>query len=149
MKIKINFNNIFKYLLVILYPLMISILLEYNICQNFYGTIKFLTSKPNILLFNILISTILFLLIILIFKKAYISMSIHGGIFYILSCVEYFKYKTSGSHLVISDLLMTKNLSDVGKFASLKITYPLVLNFIILILYIYNFDNFDNLYKID
>ena len=54
MKIKINFNNIFKYLLVILYPLMISILLEYNICQNFYGTIKFLTSKPNILLFNIL-----------------------------------------------------------------------------------------------
>ena len=72
MKIKINFNNIFKYLLVILYTLMISILLEYNICQNFYGTIKFLTSKPNILLFNILISTILFLLIILIFKKAYI-----------------------------------------------------------------------------
>ena len=70
MKIKINFNNIFKYLLVILYPLMISILLEYNICQNFYGTIKFLTSKPNILLFNILISTILFLLIILIFEKA-------------------------------------------------------------------------------
>ena len=64
-------------------------------------------------------------------------MSIHGGIFYILSCVEYFKYKTSGSHLVISDLLMTKNLSDVGKFASLKITYPLVLNFIILILYIF------------
>lgn len=137
MNIKINFNNIFKYLLVILYPLMISILLEYNICQNFYGTIKFLTSKPNILLFNIIISTILFLLIILIFKKAYISMSIHGGIFYILSCVEYFKYKTSGSHLVISDLLMTKNLSDVGKFASLKITYPLVLNFIILILYIF------------
>ena len=31
---------------------------------------------------------------------------------------------------------MTKNLSDVGKFASLKITYPLVLNLVILILYI-------------
>ncbi|MBQ8999714.1 MAG: LTA synthase family protein [Clostridium sp.] len=32
---------------------------------------------------------------------------------------------------------MTKNLSDVGKFASLKITYPLILNFIILVLYIF------------
>ncbi|MBS4956728.1 MAG: LTA synthase family protein [Clostridium celatum] len=32
---------------------------------------------------------------------------------------------------------MTKNLSDVGKFASLKITYPLILNFLMLALYIY------------
>ena len=63
-------------------------------------------------------------------------MAIHGGIFYILSCIEYYKYKTSGSHIVISDLLMTKNLRDVGKFASLKITYPLILNFIILVVYI-------------
>lgn len=133
---KINYKNIFKYLLVILYPLMISVLLEYNICQNFTETMTFLITKPNILLFNILISAILFILIFLILNKAWLSMTIHGGIFYILSCVEYFKYKTSGSHLVISDLIMTKNLSDVGKFASLKITYPLVLNLVILILYI-------------
>jgi phosphoglycerol transferase MdoB-like AlkP superfamily enzyme len=32
---------------------------------------------------------------------------------------------------------MTKNISDVGKFASLKITYPLIINFILLIAYIY------------
>lgn len=133
---KFDFKNIFKYLLLLIYPLFISILLEYNICQNFNDTLKFLMSKPNILLFNIIICTILFTLIFLIFKQAYLSMAIHGGIFYILSCVEYFKYKTSGSHLVISDLLMTKNLGDVGKFASLKITAPLVINFIILVLYI-------------
>ena len=134
---KLNLKNISKYLLVILYPLFLSILLEYNICQNFNDTLKFLIKKPNILLFNILICTVSFALIFLIFKRAYLSMTIHGGILYILSCIEYFKYKTSGSHLVISDLLMTKNLSDVGKFASLKITYPLVLNFIILALYIF------------
>ncbi|MEN8078258.1 sulfatase-like hydrolase/transferase [Clostridioides difficile] len=133
---KFDFKNIFKYLLLLIYPLFISILLEYNICQNFNDTLKFLMSKPNILLFNIIICTILFTLIFLIFKQAYLSMAIHGGIFYILSCVEYFKYKTSGSHLVISDLLMTKNLGDVGKFASLKITAPLVINFIILVMYI-------------
>ena len=134
---KFNFKNITKYLLIVLYPLFLSILLEYNICQNFNDTLKFLIKKPNILLFNIIICTILFTVIFLIFKKAYLSMTIHGGILYILSCIEYFKYKTSGSHLVISDLLMTKNLSDVGKFASLKITYPLILNFIILALYIF------------
>ena len=134
---KFNFKNIPKYLLMVLYPLFLSILLEYNICQNFNDTLKFLIKKPNILLFNIIICTILFAVIFLIFKKSYLSMTIHGGILYILSCIEYFKYKTSGSHLVISDLLMTKNLSDVGKFASLKITYPLILNFIILVLYIF------------
>lgn len=134
---KFNFKNISKYLLMVLYPLFLSILLEYNICQNFNDTLKFLIKKPNILLFNIIICTILFAVIFLIFKKSYLSMTIHGGILYILSCIEYFKYKTSGSHLVISDLLMTKNLSDVGKFASLKITYPLILNFIILVLYIF------------
>ena len=62
---KINYKNIFKYLLVILYPLMISVLLEYNICQNFTETMTFLITKPNILLFNILISAILFILIFL------------------------------------------------------------------------------------
>ena len=133
---KLNLKNIPKYLLIVLYPLFLSVLLEYNICQNFNDTLKFLMKKPNILLFNIIICAILFAIIFLVFKKAYLSMAIHGGIFYILSCIEYFKYKTSGSHLVISDLLMTKNLSDVGKFASLKITYPLILNFIILVVYI-------------
>ena len=132
----LNFKYIPKYLLIILYPLFLSVLLEYNICQNFNDTLNFLIKKPNILLFNIIICAILFTIIFLVFKKAYLSMAIHGGIFYILSCIEYFKYKTSGSHLVISDLLMTKNLSDVGKFASLKITYPLILNFIILVVYI-------------
>ena len=106
---KLNFKNTTKYLLIVLYPLFLSILLEYNICQNFNDTLKFLIKKPNILLFNIIICTILFAIIFLIFKKSYLSMSIHGGILYILSCIEYFKYKTSGSHLVISDLLMTKN----------------------------------------
>ncbi|MCE9655060.1 LTA synthase family protein [Clostridium celatum] len=32
---------------------------------------------------------------------------------------------------------MTKNLSDVGKFASLKITYPLVINLLLLAIYIF------------
>ena len=48
---KFNFKNITKYLLIVLYPLFLSILLEYNICQNFNDTLKFLIKKPNILLF--------------------------------------------------------------------------------------------------
>lgn len=134
---KFSLKNLPKYLLIILYPLFLSILLEYNICQNLNTTLRFLIKKPNILLFNIIICTILFTLVFLVLKKSYISMILHGSILYILSCIEYFKYKTSGSHLVISDLLMTKNLSDVGKFASLKVTYPLVINFILLTFYIF------------
>lgn len=134
---KFSYKNIYKYFLIIFFPLFISILLEYNICQNLNDTLKFLISKPNILLFNIIITWILFIIIFLIFKKAHLSMSIYACIFYILSCIEYFKYKTSGSHLVMSDLLMTKNLGDVGKFASIKITSPLIITFILLILYIF------------
>ena len=134
---KLNLTNKYKYLLILFYPIFISVLLEYNICQNFISTLNFLLTKPNIFLFNILIMSILLVIVLFIFKKSYLAISIHGIIFYILSCVEYFKYKTSGSHLVISDLLMTKNLSDVGKFASLKITYPLVINLLLLAIYIF------------
>ena len=51
---KLNLKNIPKYLLIVLYPLFLSVLLEYNICQNFNDTLKFLMKKPNILLFNII-----------------------------------------------------------------------------------------------
>lgn len=129
-------KNKLSLLLLLLYPLFISILIEYNICQNLWETVQFLFKKPNILLFNFIFSAILFIIIFFISKKAYIAISIHGGVLFILSCIEYFKYKTSGSHLVISDLLMTKNISDVGKFASLKITYPIIVNFLLLIIYI-------------
>lgn len=132
-KLHINKLNL---LILLLYPLFISILIEYNICQNFRETVIFLLNKPNILLFNFIFSSILFIIIFFISKKSYITISIHGGLLFALSCIEYFKYKTSGSHLVISDLLMTKNISDVGKFASLKITYPLIINFILLVAYI-------------
>ena len=131
------FKKIPKSIFIIFYPIFISILLEYNTCQNIIETFKFIISKPNIFLFNIFLTCLLFGFIFLITKKAHIAMIIHGGIFYILSCVEYFKYKTSGSHLVISDLLMTKNLNDVGKFASIKLTFPIILNFIILTIFIY------------
>lgn len=137
MKIKIDIHkHLNKSWLLILYPLFISILIEYTICQSIWETVLFLFTKPNILLFNIIFSAIIFIIIYSLSKKAYIAISIHGGILYILSCIEYFKYKTSGSHLVISDLLMTKNINDVGKFASLKLTYPLIINFILLGIYV-------------
>lgn len=135
-KSKIHENKV-ALLLLILYPLFISILIEYNICQNLWKTVNFLIDKPNILLFNFTLSSIMFIIIYFISKKAYIAISVHGGLLYILSCIEYFKYKTSGSHLVISDLLMTKNISDVGKFASLKITYPLIINLLLLATYVF------------
>lgn len=132
---KIHTNKL-NLLILLFYPLFISILIEYNTCKNLQETVTFLLNKPNILLFNFIFSSILFIIIFFISKKSYIAISIHGGLLFTLSCIEYFKYKTSGSHLVISDLLMTKNISDVGKFASLKITYPLIINFILLVAYI-------------
>lgn len=47
---KINYKNIFKYLLVILYPLMISVLLEYNILSKFHWNNDILNNKAKYLI---------------------------------------------------------------------------------------------------
>ena len=46
---KFSYKNIYKYFLIIFFPLFISILLEYNICQNLNDTLKLSPKEITVL----------------------------------------------------------------------------------------------------
>ena len=69
-----------------------------------------------------------------LFKALWVSAAISGFVFYALSCVEYFKYRISGSHLVISDFLMAGSFGDITGFADLSISAHLIVALLLLVI---------------
>ena len=133
---KLNNNLLIKIILYSLFPIFMVLITEYNHMQNINKLLYFITYNFPVFLYGILLISILFFALIFLVKKSYIAVGILGLSLYILSTVEYFKYTTSGTHLTISDLAMTQNISDVGKFASYKITWPLVVCLFLTIIYV-------------
>lgn len=128
-----------KFIKIILYsffPIFITLITEYNHMQNFNVLLEFITSNFTVFIYGVVLTSIIFLSLLFFIKKSHIAVMIQSIILYILSTVEYFKYTTSGTHLTLSDLAMTQNISDVGKFASLDITWPLVIDLVLILLYI-------------
>ena len=116
----------------ILIPILLVLMTEYNHVQSVTGMFQFLLHSFNIFLFDILVSAVVFTAILMLVKKAWIAVLVDGLVLYILSCVEFFKYQTSGSHFSISDLAMAGEAGDVARFATLFLTKELVFNFVLL-----------------
>lgn len=118
------------------FPIFIVLITEFNHMQNFNKLLDFVKNKFPVFLYSVLLISVLFFAILFFTKKSHIAVGILSIILYILSTIEYFKYTTSGTHLTLSDLVMTKNIGDVGKFAKLNFTWPLVICLILIVGYI-------------
>lgn len=129
-------NKLINLLIYIFYPITLVLIIEYNHMQDINKLIEFISTKFSVFIFSVILTSLLFLVLLLFTKKSYIAVAIQSIILYILSTVEYFKYKTSGTHLTLSDLAMTQNISDVGKFAKLELTFPLFFSLVLIILII-------------
>lgn len=119
-------------LILILIPILLVLMTEYNHVQSVTGMFQFLLHSFNIFLFDILVSAVVFTAILMLVKKAWIAVLVDGLLLYILSCVEFFKYQTSGSHFSFADLALAGEAGDVARFATLFLTKELVFNFILL-----------------
>jgi len=123
-------------ILVLAFPLFITTLVEIVQMKTPSKFIIFLFNKPSIILFNILLTSIIFLALLLIFKRAIIAVAIQGISLTTLSVVELFKFNTSGNHLILTDMKMAVNVGNLTKFAYIKITPSLVLYVAILFVYL-------------
>lgn len=130
-------NITFKIIFYIIFPFLLVLITEFNQMQSINTLVNFIFDNYSVFLFSTIILAMLFLTLLFFVRQAYIAVAIESLLFYILSTVEYFKYKTSGTHLTLSDLAMTQNLSDVGKFAALEVTWPLIINFILILILIF------------
>jgi len=125
-----------NFLLVVLFPVFISVLAEIVHMKTPKNFIIFLFHRPSIVLFSIILTSVFFLILLLIFRKAYIPTTIIGIALTFLSIVELFKFNTSGNHLILTDMKMAANVGNLTRFAYIKITPSLVLYVAIMFIYL-------------
>lgn len=115
-----------NYILLILFPIFIVCMAEINQFKFVSSFAEFALGRPSILIFNFITAGLLFALLLAIFRKGWIAVSVQSFVYMALSITELFKYGTNGNHLILSDMKLFKSVKSLKSFAYIKITPSLV-----------------------
>ena len=120
-------------LLTVLYPVFIVCMAEIN--QDKYPSkfIIFCAKRPTVMLFNIMMASLIFYGLLLLFKKAWPAVLIQSFGYMALSITELFKYGTNGNHLIMTDMKLVKSVKSLTSFAYIKIT-PMLITYVVIVL---------------
>lgn len=122
--------------LMILFPVFIVSMAEINQAKYVIPYFKFWAERPTVMLFDILVTAIVFLLLLFILKKGWLAILTQSIIYMALSTTELFKYGTNGNHLIISDMKLVRSVKSLSSFAYIKITPRLIIYYLIVIAFI-------------
>ena len=123
--------------LLILFPIFICSMAEINQAKYVLPYLKFWVERPTVMLFDVLITGLVFALILCIVKKGWIAVAIQSFIYMALSTTELFKYGTNGNHLIISDMKLVRSVKSLSSFAYIKITPRLIIYYLIVIAFVF------------
>lgn len=126
----------FNTFLLFIFPVFICFMAEVNQGKYFSSFFKFAAERPTVILFDILITAVLFSFLLSLFKKGWIAILVHSFIYMALSTTELFKYGTNGNHLILSDMKLLRSVKSLTSFAYIKITPRLIIYYIIVIAFI-------------
>lgn len=129
---KFKMTNI---LLSVLFPFFIVAMAEINQAKVPSKFILFVIDRPTVVIFNVLISSLIFYGFMLLFKKGWIAVFLQSFIYMALSISELFKFNTNGNHLIMTDMKLVKSVKSLTSFAYIKITPALVTYVLIVIAY--------------
>jgi phosphoglycerol transferase MdoB-like AlkP superfamily enzyme len=134
-------NNSEKYkktnwFMMLFFPIFIVCMAEINQSESPLAFFQFVASSPLIMLFNIIISAIIFTALNLLIHRGWLSMLIQSFGYMILSITELFKYNTNGNHLTVTDFSLAKSLESLASFAYIKITVMLIVYVALILIYI-------------
>ncbi|MCQ2433750.1 MAG: sulfatase-like hydrolase/transferase [Oscillospiraceae bacterium] len=113
--------------LTILFPLFIVCLAELNQFVKLGEFAEFCVARPSVILFDFLMSYLMFAALLLFTNHTWIAVWIQGIGYMVISIVELFKYSTNGNHFKLADFSLVPNVKNLTSFAYIKITPPLVL----------------------
>ena len=123
--------SLINLLLLVLFPIYITFLAEVIQSKKVSKTIEFFVDRPTVFLFDILVGYIIFAFFIAIFRRSWLVTLAHSVLYLTLSTIELFKYNTNGNHLLLSDMRLAKNVKSLSSFAYIKITWQLILCYVI------------------
>ena len=122
--------------LLIVFPVFICAMAEINQGKYISSLIKFAVSRPSVIIFDLIITAVLFTLLLCILKKGWLAVLVHSFIYMALSTTELFKYGTNGNHLILSDMKLVRSVKSLTSFAYIKITPRLIIYYLIVIAFI-------------
>jgi phosphoglycerol transferase MdoB-like AlkP superfamily enzyme len=125
--------SLINLLLLVLFPIYITFLAEVIQCKKVSKTVEFFVDRPTVFLFDILVGYIVFAFFIAVFRRSWLVTLAHSTLYLTLSTIELFKYNTNGNHLLLSDMRLAKNVKSLSSFAYIKITWQLILCYVIAI----------------
>lgn len=122
--------------LLIIFPLFILSIAEIIQSKSILHFLNMWECYFGPMLFGLTITYLIFAFFIAIFKTGWIAVLIESFIYLALSTTERFKYNTNGNHLIISDMKLIRSMKSLTSFAYIKITWDLVLCYLIAIAFI-------------
>ena len=122
--------------IMLIFPFFISSMAEINQFKGFMPYLEFIVTRPSVILFDILLTSVVFIFLLALFRSGWISIAVQSIIFMALSITELFKYGTNGNHLILSDMKLFRSVKSLKSFAYIKITPQLILYCIIVIAFI-------------
>lgn len=136
----LRFKNLNSWLLII-FPLFICSMAEINQAKYVMPYFRFWAERPTVMIFDLIITAIIFILLLSFFKKSWLAVLVHSFLYMALSTTELFKYGTNGNHLILSDMKLFRSVKSLTSFAYIKITprliiyYAIVIAFVLIVMY--------------
>ena len=122
--------------IMLIFPFFISSMAEINQFKGFMPYLEFIVTRPSVILFDVLLTSVVFIFLLALFRSGWISIAIQSFVFMALSITELFKYGTNGNHLILSDMKLFRSVKSLKSFAYIKITPRLIIYCIIVIAFI-------------
>lgn len=126
-------------LLLFFFPVYTVIFTEVNQSGTFTVLPDLIAKTPGVFLFDLLFTTGLLWFVILLVRRVWIAAAVTGGVYYILSTVEFFRFRASGQHFTFYDFTTITTLGEVAEFGDLKVFPIMVVVFAALLIYVLAF----------
>ncbi len=116
-----------------LFPVFLVLIVEMNHLQSVTALCSFVTRHFGVFLFDVFLTGAVFAAVLALVRAAWIAAAGVGTLFFLLSCVEFFKFDVSGSHFLPHDLVLAGKLSTVAGMAQLRMTAVLAVDLILFV----------------
>lgn len=123
-------------LLLCLFPVFAVLLCEFNQMQSIAGLWDFLSGKFGVFAFDLLVFAAVFFALLLAVGRGWIAALASGGVLFIMSFVEFFKYDVSGSHFSPQDIVLAGKLDAIAGMARLRLTAGMAIALVLFVAYI-------------
>ncbi|MHC1694757.1 MAG: LTA synthase family protein [Eubacteriales bacterium] len=130
-----NKFHLLKVILTVFYPLFIIVICELSHFQSLSLLSSFFKANTNVLMCVILFESALYITMLFLTRSAFITATVNSIVMFTFACVDYYKYLVSGTHFTVSDIAMAGDVSDISRFANIKVSAYLVLLLVSLIAY--------------